>query len=80
MVTAAVLALPAAASAAYPGANGKIFFDVGGGSGAAILSIQPDGSDRQRLIDRGREPAVSADGRQIVFMRGGDLYLATGMR
>ena len=77
MVTAAVLALPAAASAGYPGANGKIFFDVGGGSGAAIFSIQPDGSDRQRLIDRGREPAVSADGRQIVFMRGGDLYLAT---
>ena len=77
MATAAVLALPAAASAGYPGANGRIFFDVGGGSGAAIFSIQPDGSDRQRLIDRGREPAVSADGRQIVFMRGGDLYLAT---
>jgi Tol biopolymer transport system component len=68
--TAAVV--PATATAAYPGSNGPIFFQDGG----AIFSIRPDGSDRQRLIDAGRQPAVSADGRTIVFQRRGNIYTA----
>ena len=73
---AVALVAPAAATAAYPGSNGRIFFDVGGGAGAAIYSIRPDGSDRDRIVDRGQEPAVSADGRTIVFRRRADLYTA----
>jgi TolB protein len=76
IATAVALALPAAATATYPGSNGRIFFDVGGGSGAAIFSIDPDGSGRERVADRGREPAVSADGKRIVYVKGGDLYTA----
>jgi hypothetical protein len=64
--------VPTAATAAYPGSNGPIFFQDSG----AIFSIRPDGSDRQRLVDSGRQPAVSADGRTIVFQRSGNLYTA----
>lgn len=70
------LAAPAAASATFPGSNGRIFFDVGGGSGAAIFSIDPDGSDRQQIVDGAREPAISADGKQLAYTKGGDLYTA----
>jgi TolB protein len=73
----AVLALPATASATYPGSNGRIFFDTGGGSKSAIFSIEPDGTGRERVADRGREPAVSADGQRIVYVKGGDLYTAS---
>jgi Tol biopolymer transport system component len=41
-----------------------------------FFSIRPDGSDRQRVVDPGREPAVSADGRTLVFQRGRNLYIA----
>jgi len=75
-VACAALAAPAAASAAFPGSNGRIFFDVGGGSGAAIFSIDPDGRGREKIVDRGREPAISADGKRLAFVRGGDLYTA----
>jgi Tol biopolymer transport system component len=73
IATATALVLPAAATAAYPGSNGRIFFNDGG----AIFSIRPDGSDRQRVVDPGREPAVSADGNTIVFTREGDIYTAS---
>jgi TolB protein len=76
IATATALALPTAATATYPGSNGRIFFDTGGGSASAIFSIDPDGSGRERLVDRGREPAVSADGKRIVYVKGGDLYTA----
>jgi Tol biopolymer transport system component len=68
----AALATPATAMGAYPGPNGRIFFENDG----AIFSIRPDGGDRQRLVDAGREPAVSADGMTIVFQRAGNLYTA----
>jgi Tol biopolymer transport system component len=70
---ATALIVPAAAPAAYPGSNGQIFFNDGG----AIFSIRPDGSDRQKIVDPGREPAVSADGKTIVFTREGDIYTAS---
>ncbi len=72
IATTAALVVPAMATAAYPGPNGPIFFQDGG----AIFSIRPDGSDRQRLVDPGRQPAVSADGRTIVFQHRGNLYTA----
>jgi Tol biopolymer transport system component len=74
IATAVALAVPAAATAAYPGDNGPILFDTGGGGD--IFSIRPDGSDRRLIIENGREPAVSADGTKIVFVRGGDLFTA----
>jgi Tol biopolymer transport system component len=73
IATATALVVPAAATAAYPGSNGQIFFNDGG----AIFSIRPDGSDRERVVDPGREPAVSADGTTIVFTREGDIYTAS---
>jgi Tol biopolymer transport system component len=66
------LIVPAVATAAYPGSNGRIFFNDGG----TIFSIRPDGSDRERVVDPGREPAVSADGKTVVFTREGDIYTA----
>jgi hypothetical protein len=41
----AVLAAPGVATAAYPGANGRIAFEQGG----VIYSIRADGSDRRQL-------------------------------
>jgi TolB protein len=68
----AALVVPTAAPAAYPGSNGRTFFSHGG----AIFSIKPDGSDRQLVVDPGLEPAVSADGKTIVFRRGRNLFTA----
>jgi Tol biopolymer transport system component len=73
---ATALVATASASAAFPGSNGRIFFDVGGGGGAAIFSIAPDGGARERVVAGGREPAVSADGERIAYMRAGDLFTA----
>lgn len=75
-VAIAALALPAAASAAFPGSNGRIYFDVGGGRGAAVFSIDPDGSGREKIVDGAREPAISADGKRLAYTKGGDLFTA----
>ena len=45
LMGAAVLATPGVASAAYPGANGRIAFEQGG----VIYSIRQDGTDRRQL-------------------------------
>jgi Tol biopolymer transport system component len=75
LVALAALAIPTQANAAYPGANGRIFFDTGG-TDRDIISIAPDGGDR-RSVTKGIEVAVSPDGRQIAFVRGGDLFVAS---
>jgi Tol biopolymer transport system component len=63
------------AEAAFPGRNGRIFFyrQVGDGpEDEEIFSMKPDGSDRKRLTNNGvsdSDPAVSANGRWVVFER-----------
>ena len=73
VIGAAVLAMPAVATAAYPGANGRIVFEQGG----ALFSIRPDGSDRRQLTTdtRSHSPRWSPDGRRIVFHRAGDIWV-----
>jgi Tol biopolymer transport system component len=60
-----VLAFPHAASAAFPGPNGKIAFEANG----HIYTVRANGQGRQRIAGNGLTPAFSADGRWIVFAR-----------
>jgi dipeptidyl aminopeptidase/acylaminoacyl peptidase len=79
MTAALTLAAPAAANAAYPGANGRIAFNwTFGCDGSMIATMQPDGSDRKLLTDdackvdgapRAAFPDYTADGSNIVFVR-----------
>ncbi len=74
------LALPATASAAFPGANGRIAFDGDGPSGMTtnVLTMNPDGTGKANLTGSGSSsvrgtasgsyaPAYSADGERIVY-------------
>jgi Tol biopolymer transport system component len=69
----AMAGVPAAADAAYPGKNGKIYFDAG--DPAQIYSVNPDGTCLNQLTadaaaadaQVGIEPSVSGDGRTVVF-------------
>ena len=58
------------ASAAFPGANGKIVFTTADG----IETINPDGSGRKVVggTDGDREPAYSPDGSRIAFTNNND--------
>jgi Tol biopolymer transport system component len=61
-------ALPSAATAAFPGENGRIAYTRSAGlDDSGIFSILSDGSQGRRLTTRGVEPAWSADGRRIAF-------------
>ncbi len=70
----AALIAPAAVYGAFPGSNGRIFFDTGG-PGRDIVSVDPQGGDRTK-VTQGQEPAVSPNGRVIAFVRRGDIYLS----
>jgi Tol biopolymer transport system component len=72
-VGAAVIAAPGVATAAFPGANGRIVFE----QDSFIYSIRQDGSDRRQLTTdtRSRNPRWSPDGRLIVFQRAGDIWV-----
>jgi len=69
----AALVLAPAAEAAFPGANGKIAFDAFDGNDGEIYTINPDGSGLIALTstdnDDEFEPAWSADGTRIVYVR-----------
>jgi Tol biopolymer transport system component len=72
------LAFPNAASAAFPGQNGKIAFE-GRYLGGRIYTVRPNGERRQRIAGKeSASPVFSADGRRIVFERfrhgSNDLY------
>ena len=73
LVGAAVLAAAGVATAAYPGANGRIAFEQGGN----IYSIRPDGSDRRQLTTdaSSHSPRWSPDGRLVAFNRAGDIWV-----
>jgi Tol biopolymer transport system component len=70
---AMVMAMPTLATAAFPGANGRIAFEQGG----VIFSIRQDGSDRRQLTTdtRSHSPRWSPDGRLIAFHRAGDIWV-----
>ena len=72
-----LVALPAAASGAYPGTNGKIVFDVDEGNGD-IKIANPDGSDVTNLTPGfgggASSPAFSPDGTRIAFLAEGALW------
>jgi Tol biopolymer transport system component len=90
-IASATLAAPSA-QASFPGADGSIAFQatqIGSPEPLSIFSGPADGSGLTRLTTppRGRrdsEPAYSADGRKIAFVRDGRLFVmsasGTGLR
>jgi Tol biopolymer transport system component len=67
-----LLALPAVAHAAFPGANGKIAWDFCPSNCTAwdLYAIDPDGTNRVQLTNdpaRDLQPAFSPDGSKIAF-------------
>lgn len=65
-------AIPATASAASPGTNGRIAFEEAG----VIYSITATGSGRQKLTSGpdDHSPRWSPNGKTIAFERGGDIW------
>ena len=49
---------------------------VFGRPGEGLWSIAPLGGQPRRLIDAGRRPRFSADGRRLVFLRGDEIWIA----
>jgi WD40 repeat protein len=67
-----VIAVPSAAIAAFPGANGRIAFTAGspGSDGSSIHTVEPDGSGLTAIgPNRVLSPSWSADGDRIAFTR-----------
>ncbi len=62
-----ILAMPARAS--FPGANGLIAFEreTDGILNFAIDVVRPDGSGRATIVDSGRSPSWSPDGKRLIF-------------
>ena len=76
----AALALAGEASAAFPGANGKIAFVSYRDGDAEIFRMNPNGSDKERLTQNSAEdesPSFAPGGRRIVFAsnRDGDFEI-----
>ena len=77
--------MAAESNAAFPGLNGRI---VVGEHNGGLLSISPRGGSVERLTKAGIGPAVSPDGREVVYYRGASrgaselwkLDLSTGER
>ena len=64
--------------AAFPGSNGRIAFVSNRDGAVQIYSANPDGSDPLRLTNNASadtQPAYSADGSQIAFVRNNDIWV-----
>ena len=56
------------AAAVVPGGNGKIAFSSDEGTFTRkVLTIEPDGAQRTRIVDPGDQPAWSPDGTKIAY-------------
>jgi hypothetical protein len=81
---AVFLASVSAASAAFPGQNGKIAITVettdefGEIGGYLLYVVDKDGSDRERISGNGADAAFSPRGRRIVYAQFG--YVHGGLR
>jgi dipeptidyl aminopeptidase/acylaminoacyl peptidase len=72
----AMLSLAAAAPAAVPGQNGRIFFSAR--SGCGVASLRPNGTGYNCVDPSGRDPAVSPDNRRLTSVRGDQLVEVYG--
>ena len=70
-LAAAALAgcLTAPAQATFPGENGKIAFGSFTAEGGGVHVVAPDGTGLQRIVPQGEDPAWSADGARLAYIR-----------
>jgi Tol biopolymer transport system component len=47
----------------------KIAYDIAGGPNGGIWTMDPDGGNQQRLVERARNPAWSPDGNELYYQR-----------
>ena len=74
---ALALVLAGNAAAAFPGRDGRIFFETRAATGNPVVaSMDHDGTDRTPLVG-GQDPSVSANSQPIALIRGGDVWIAT---
>ncbi len=72
---------PQAAEAAFPGDNGRIFFETARGDGRTnIYSINPNGTGAKSLPRSSRaiadtNPAISADGKRVAYEHDRDIWV-----
>ena len=51
-----------------------VFYQDTSTKGLRIFTIRPDGTDRQLVVQDGKDPVWSPDGRKIAFTRDGHVY------